>query len=31
VSLIGSGDVDISGTKDCKVSKVGSGDVRCGG
>ena len=31
VSIMGSGDVAISGTARCSVSKMGSGDVRCGG
>jgi hypothetical protein len=31
VSIMGSGDVTVSGPAKCSVNKMGSGDVRCGG
>jgi hypothetical protein len=29
VSIMGSGDVDVTGGAKCTISKAGSGDVRC--
>jgi hypothetical protein len=31
VSIMGSGDVELTGSAKCSVSKMGSGDVRCTG
>jgi hypothetical protein len=31
VDIMGSGDVELAGSAKCSISKMGSGNVRCGG